>query len=36
MILSGAIPAALLALAVDWMLGRLQHAVTPRAMRSRG
>jgi len=35
MILSGAIPAALLALAVDWTLGRVQHAVTPRAFRSR-
>jgi osmoprotectant transport system permease protein len=35
MILSGAIPAALLALAVDWMLGRLQHVVTPKALRAR-
>ena len=34
MILSGAIPAALLALAVDWMLGRLQHLVTPKALRA--
>jgi osmoprotectant transport system permease protein len=33
MILSGAIPAALLALVVDLVLGGLQHAVTPRALR---
>ena len=33
MILSGAVPAALLALAVDWTLGLLQRAVTPRALR---
>jgi osmoprotectant transport system permease protein len=35
MILSGAIPAALLALVVDVVLGGLQHAVTPRALRAR-
>jgi osmoprotectant transport system permease protein len=34
MILSGAIPAALLAFAVDWCLGLVQRAVTPRALRS--
>ena len=34
MILSGAIPAALLAFAVDWCLGLVQLAVTPRALRS--
>ena len=28
MILSGALPAALLALAVDWVLGRVERAVT--------
>ena len=33
MILSGAIPAALLALVVDLVLGGLQHAVTPKALR---
>ncbi len=36
MILSGAIPAALLAFAVDWCLGLVQLAVTPRALRSEG
>jgi osmoprotectant transport system permease protein len=35
MILSGAIPAALLAFAVDWCLGLVQWALTPRALRSR-
>lgn len=35
MILSGAIPAAVLALAVDGLLGRLQWVVTPRALRDR-
>lgn len=35
MILSGAIPAALLALAVDAVLGRLQFLVTPPALRAR-
>lgn len=34
MILSGAIPAALLAVAVDWVLGLVQRQVTPRALRS--
>jgi osmoprotectant transport system permease protein len=34
MILSGAIPAALLALAVDWLLGQVQRAVTPKGLRS--
>jgi osmoprotectant transport system permease protein len=36
MILSGAIPAAILAFAVDWCLGLVQRAVTPRALRSQG
>ena len=36
MILSGALPAALLALVVDVLLGALQHALTPAALRSRG
>jgi osmoprotectant transport system permease protein len=36
MILSGAIPAALLAFAVDWCLGLVQRVVTPQALRSRG
>lgn len=35
MILSGAIPAAVLAVAVDWCLGLVQRRVTPRALRSR-
>jgi osmoprotectant transport system permease protein len=35
MILSGAIPAALLALVVDLILGGLQRLVTPRALRAR-
>lgn len=34
MILSGAIPAALLAVVVDWILGRVQRQVTPRALRA--
>ena len=34
MILSGAIPAAVLAFAVDWTLGRIQWLVTPRALRA--
>jgi osmoprotectant transport system permease protein len=33
MVLSGAIPAAVLAIVVDWALGRLQRTVTPRALR---
>jgi osmoprotectant transport system permease protein len=35
MILSGAIPAALLAVAVDFTLGGVQRLVTPRALRRR-
>ena len=35
MILSGAIPAALLALLVDLVLGGLQRLVTPKALRVR-
>ena len=31
--LSGALPSALLALAVDWLLGRLEAALTPRGVR---
>jgi osmoprotectant transport system permease protein len=34
MILSGAIPAAILAILVDWLLGRVQRLVTPHALRA--
>lgn len=33
LILSGALPAALLALGADWLLGHLEQALTPRGMR---
>lgn len=36
LILSGAVPAALLALLVDWTLGLVQLVVTPKALRRRG
>jgi osmoprotectant transport system permease protein len=32
MVLSGAVPAAVLALAVDWSLGLVQRAVSPRGL----
>ncbi|MCC5912077.1 MAG: ABC transporter permease [Clostridiaceae bacterium] len=35
MILSGAIPAALLALLVDWLLGMVEHFITPKGLRGK-
>ena len=32
LILSGAIPAALLAIVVDWLLGRLERVLVPRGL----
>lgn len=35
-VLSGAIPAAVLAVVVDWLLGRLEHRLVPRGLRTNG